>query len=159
MKKFDYSNDFLYFAALPEKRGDKDVLLYCSGMNILKFFPLTKWRFGIGGNPIVSGIQRIKYEICSLAISKGAVPHELNESPCRSLVPKKDSWSSEFLLIEDAAGLVPEELVTFAVTSLVDKIVTSSHLDYRVPETLLPPYELQAFLETLCKAMEASRSR
>ena len=154
MKKYEYINDFIYFTVRPDKRGDKDVLLYCSGINLDRFLPMTKGRLGLGSNPVLSGLKLVKFDLCTLALSRGAIPHDhCGHSDCFGIAPKKGAWYSEALLIENPAGLQPDDIISFAVRSMVKKIVNTSLSDHEVPDLPLKPYDLQAHLEILCKAV------
>ena len=151
MKKHEYINDYIYFTVRPDRRGDKDVLVYCSGINLDRFLPMTRGRLGLGSNPILSGLKLVKYDLCTLAHSKGASPNEhyCNIS-CAGNVPTRESWYTEPLLIENPGSLTPEEIVGFAVRGIVKKINASSLSENKLPDDL-PPADLQKHLEVLCR--------
>jgi len=155
MKKHEYINDFIYFTVRSEKKGDKkDVLIYCSGINLDRFLPMTRGRLGLGSNPILSGLKLVKYDLCTLALSHGATPHDhCGHSDCFGIAPTKEAWYSEALLIENPGSLLPDEIISFAVKSMVNKITNTSLSDHEVPDLPLKPYDLQAHLEILCKAV------
>jgi hypothetical protein len=148
-----YINDFLYFVVRPDPGGKKDKLIYCSGVNITRFFPMTRRRFGIGGNPVTSGLQLVNYDICGLAMSKGATPKVILGHDCAGIAPTKETWHVELVHIENAADLLPDDIISLGVRGLVQKIVACSWLEYQAPDKLLAPEELQVYLEDLCKAM------
>ncbi|MDA8083213.1 MAG: hypothetical protein M0024_06115 [Nitrospiraceae bacterium] len=151
--KQEYVNDFLYFVVKPENRDGKDVLIMCSGINLDKFAPITRGRYGIGGNPVRGGLQLVKYDICALALSRGATPRDIWGYHCDGIAPTKDAWYSEPLQIENAGDLTPEEIIALGVTTMVRKIVACSGLGIDAPGQLQSPAELQAYLDTLCRAM------
>ena len=151
--KQEYINDFLYFVVKPENRDGKDVLIMCSGVNLDKFAPITRGRYGIGGNPVRSGLQLVKYGVCSLAISRGAKPRDIWGYHCDGIAPTKDAWYAEPLQIENPGDLTPEEIISYGVTTMVKKIVACSGLGIEAPGHLQAPGELHAYLETLCRAM------
>ena len=62
------------------------------------------------------------------------------------------AWYVEPLLIEKPSGILPEEIVAFCVDSYVRRVAACSLQKYEVPDSLLPPGEMQAQLHTLCKA-------
>ena len=153
MKKHEYINDFIYFTVRPDRRGDRDVLIYCSGINLDRFLPMTRGRLGLGSNPILSGLKLVKYDLCTLALSHGATPHDYcGHSDCFGIAPTKEAWYSEALLIENPGNLRPDEIIRFAVGNMVKKIINTSLSDHQVPDLLLKPDELQPHLEILCKA-------
>jgi hypothetical protein len=152
----EYINDFLYFVIRPENRGGKDVLICCSGINLDRFSPITRGRYGIGGNPVKSGLQVVNYDICSLATSKGATPRVITGNDCAGIAPTKDLWYAEILQIENYSNLLPDEIISYGVRSLAQKIVHCSRLDYQLPDKLLAPEDLQVYLDTICKEMPIS---
>jgi len=150
MKKYEYKNDYFYFVVRPEKKEGKDVFIYCSGINITRFLPMLQGRLGLGSNPVISGLQLVKYDLCTLAHATGAIPkeHYCNIS-CAGNVPTRESWYTEPLLIENPGSLTPEKIVIFAVRGIVKKINTASLSANKLPDDL-PPAELQKHLEILC---------
>lgn len=154
MKKYEYINDFIYFTVRTGRRGDKDVLIYCSGINLDRFLPMTKGRLGLGSNPILSGLKLVKYDLCTMAISNGATPHDhCRHSDCFGIAPTNEAWYSEALLIENPGNLQPAEIIRFAVRGMLSRIINTSLSDHKVPDLPLKPYDLQAHLEILCKAV------
>ena len=152
-QKHEYINDFLYFVVRPEIRDDKEVLIMCSGVNLSRFSPITRNRYGIGGNPILSGLQLVKYDVCSMAMSKGAISKDIWGYHCDGIAPTKDAWYAEPLQIENAGNLSPEEIISFGVRNLLQRVITCTRLGYEVPDTIPSPAELQTYLEDLCRAM------
>jgi hypothetical protein len=154
--KNEYINDFLYFVVRPDNRAGKDVLICCSGVNLDRFSPITKGRYGIGGNPVKGGLQVVNYDICSLATSKGATPRVILGNDSAGIAPTKDLWYSEIIQIENAPVPLADEIVRFGVETLVQKVVSCSRLDYEAPDKLPEPGELQVFLDKLCNEMPFS---
>ena len=150
MNKYQYINDFLYFAVRSEEKDGSDVLIYCSGVNVTRFLPMMQGRLGLGSNPIVSGLQLVKYDLCTMAISKGAEPKEhYCKTACAGMAPTKEGWYTEPLLIARPGGLPPEEIVRFAVSGMVKRINAASLSGRTIPDGL-EPAELQVHLATLC---------
>jgi hypothetical protein len=145
-----YINDFLYLVVKPAKsRGDR-TLLYCSGINYDRFYPITKGRHRACANPAMRGLQLSNFAIRALAISKGAVPKAIKENICAGTAPKKDSWYTERLLIENAYDSLPDEIIELGVLTLMKKFTNSLRLEEAPLETLPSPNELQNFLASLC---------
>jgi len=153
LNKREYINDFLYFVVRPERRGDKEVLILCSGVNLTRFSPITKNRYGIGGNPVLSGLQLVKYDLCAFALSKGAVPRDIWGYHCDGIAPTQEAWYAEPLQIANAENLSPEEIISFGVRSLLQKVITCTRLGYEIPDTIPSPADLQNYLEDMCRAM------
>jgi hypothetical protein len=144
-----YLNDFLYVVIRPDTTGDTDALIYCSGVNITRFTLITKGLHGLSSNPAIRGLQRVTHGVSSLALSKGATPKAVRGRHCAGITPTDDTWYTEQLRIEDTSGLLPGEIITFAVMSLMEKIVTGCCLNVRPPDDLPKPEKLQLFLESL----------
>ena len=86
----------------------------------------TRGLHGLSSNPAIRGLQRVTHGVSSLALSKGATPKSVRGKDCAGIASTRDTWFTELLHIENAAGLHPDEIIMFAVTSLVGKIVTGA---------------------------------
>ena len=146
-----YINDFLYFVTRPDTHKGKDVLIYCSGVNVSRFTPITRGRHGIGSSPVVRGLQLVNLGVRDLALSRGATPRALRENECEGIVPTKDTWYTERLLIENAPESFPDEMVHYCVNNLLKKIFKASMRELQLPDTLSETDELQLFIETQCR--------
>ncbi len=144
----EYVNDYLYFVVQPAKDGD--ALLYCSGVNIDRFSPITKGRHGIGSNPAMRGLQLVNLAVRDLVLSEGATPRRIKGNDCKGIAPTGDTWYTEFLLIEKAPELLPVKILPSCVLILLKKIFKASMLEVALPETPPGPDELQGFLDDLC---------
>lgn len=138
----------MYFVVLPANDGD--ALLYCSGVNIDRFSPITKGRHGIGSNPAMRGLQLVNLAVRDLVLSNGATPRRVKGNDCRGIAPTRDTWYTEILLIEKAPESLPVKMFPFCVLSLLKKIFKASMLEVALPETPPGPHELQGFLDDLC---------
>jgi hypothetical protein len=148
----EYINEFLYFV-LRQGTGSKpkDSFIYCSGVNIDRFMPITKGRHRPMSNPAIRGLQLVNLGVRDLALTKGAVPIALRGNECAGIVPSKDQWYKELLLIEKVPDSFPSEIINYCVINLLKKIVNSCLLSVKPPETVFIPEELQAYIENLCK--------
>jgi len=149
----EYVNDFFYFVLRPNEQRGPNVLLYCSGVNVSRFSPITRGRHGIGSNPSVRGLQLVNHGVRALALSKGAVPKALRGRECAGLAPTEDTWYTELLLIENAAESFPDEMIGYCVINLLRKIFNACMLEVPLPGELPGPRELQVFLEEQCGMM------
>jgi hypothetical protein len=153
MKDSAYVTDYFYFAVKQEKRDGKDVLVYCSGINLDRFLPMLKGRLGLGSNPILSGLKLVKYDVCKLALTKGAVPKDqAGPTKCSGVTPSEGAWYIEPLIIENPSGMLPEEIVAFCVDNYVRRVAAWSLQECEAPDALLLPGDMQAQLDVLCKA-------
>jgi len=146
-----YINDFLYFVIRPDLYGGKDVLIYCSGVNVSRFTPVTRGRHGIGSSPVVRGLQLVNLGVRDLALSRGATPRALRGNECEGIVPTKDTWYTERLLIENAPGSFSDEVLHYCVTNLLKKIFKASMRELQLPDAFPEADELQLFIEDQCK--------
>lgn len=152
MKTSEFKNDYLYFVARSENLDGKEVITYCSGINVTRFLPMMKGRLGLGSNPLVSGMQLVKYDLCTLAHSRGAAPNDHHSRKvCAGIAPTTEGWFTETLLIENPGGLTTEEIVSFAVKGMIRRINAASLSVNKVPYDL-PADEIQKHLEPLCMA-------
>lgn len=143
-----YVNDFLYFIIKPVKTSSG--FIYCSGVNVTKFSPLTKGRHGQGSNPAVRGLQLVRAGIMDMALLKGGKAKKYIDKDCAGLAPTEDTWYTEGLIIENVPQVFSEEAIRYSVTNLLKKIANALRLEDRMPDELLDPAELQGFIEKLC---------
>ncbi len=145
--RLEYINDALYFVVIP---GNKR-LIYCSGINFKRFLPITKGRHKAMSNPVIRGLQIVNHEIRSMAIEAGATPKTIILRECKGIAPTDDSWNTESLIIENAPEGFGEKIITHGVINLLKKIDKAIMLDTEMPEHLLPPEELEKFIDGLCE--------
>ncbi len=146
----EYINDFLFFAVRPGKRDGKEVLICCSGVNISLFSPITKGRHGIASSPVMRGLQLVNLDVRKLALSKGATPVTIKGNECADITPTMDTWYTELLAIENAPEAFVDEIISYCVFNLLEKIFKASARPLQLPAELPTPYYLQVFLEAEC---------
>jgi hypothetical protein len=149
-KPHEYITEFLYFVIRRDTKRGKDTLLYCSGVNIDRFLPITRGRHRPMSNPAIRGLQLVNLGVRDMALSQGAVPKTVRGNDCAGIAPTRDDWYKELLLIENAPEEFPETMISYCVVELLKKFDKAIMLGARMPETLLKPDELQVFLESLC---------
>lgn len=135
----------------PDEGRGADTLIYCSGVNLDRFAPLTRGRHGLSSNPVIRGLQIVKQGVSALALSKGGVPRIIRGKDCAGLAPTADTWYSELLLIENTAALSPAEIIDYGVRNIFAKIFISSTTELQLPDALPAPDELQQHIDALCK--------
>ncbi len=146
-----YVNDFMYFVLQPDRSGAKGTLLFCSGANISRFLPITKGRHRLGQNPVEKGLQLANLGVRHLALSRGATPKAVGGKDCAGIVPTRELWYTEPLLIENVPGSLPEEILAYCPLRLLKHIIEACMLDVRLPEEPMEPTELQKLIESLCR--------
>ncbi|MBF0560022.1 MAG: hypothetical protein HQL08_14720 [Nitrospirae bacterium] len=148
-KSYEYINNFLFFVIKPDEISGAGNYVYCSGVDLFLFLPITKGRHGQASNPAMRGLQLVNSGVKDLALSRG-VRIKRVKGDCAGMAPSSGGWYSERLLIEDALPSFPDDVINYAVVNLVKKIIKACTFPDQAPETLLKPDELQEFLESLC---------
>ncbi|MBI4849142.1 MAG: hypothetical protein HY808_11305 [Nitrospirae bacterium] len=150
-KAYQYINDFMYFILKPDK-SSKGAFIYCSGVNLTLFLPITKGRHRPMSNPAMRGLQLVNIGVRDMALSSGATPKAVPGINCTDIVPVMDGWFTERLLIENAPDSLPDEMISYCVINLLKKIFNAIYvLQVELPDTLLAPDELQVFIDGLCR--------
>lgn len=145
-----YINDFLYFVFLPyESQGDS-TMLYCSGVNLDRFLPVTKGRHRPLANPARRGLQLANLGVRALILEKGAIPIAIKSSDCAEIVPKSNGWYRDKLLIENIHDSLPGDILNYVILNLLGRVMNSCQLHETLPDKLPDPEELQIYLESLC---------
>ncbi len=146
----EYINEFLYFVIRPDEKRGEGVLIYCSGVNIFRFLPLTRGRHGQDANPAFRGLQILNHGLRTLVLSKGATPKTIRGTDCAGIAPTQDHWYTELLLIENAPESLPDEIINYCPMNFLKKIFNACMFEVKLPEKMPEPFELQTFIESLC---------
>ncbi len=150
-RSHEYINEFMYFVLRPDESRGRNALLYCSGVDLSRLLPITKGRHRASANPAMRGLQLVNLGVRSLALSCGATPRAIRGDDCAGIVPPKNGWYKDLLLIENAPESLPEDIINYCVINLLRKIFNGCLLlDEKLPDTLLKPDELQLFIEKMC---------
>ena len=148
-QKHEYINDYLYFVVRPAPDRGIIAWVYCSGVNVSRFFALTRGRHGLSSNPAIRGLQLLKHNVSRLAISQGARPRLMRGKDCSGIAPTQETWYSEILLIEDVPASLPADIIDLCSIDLLEKIILSCCPEMKHPGSPLAPVELQNFIATL----------
>ena len=149
----------MYFVLRPDESGDEGALMYCSGIDISRFLPITKGRHRPMSNPATRGLQLVNLGVRALALANGATPVAIRGNVCTGIVPPKNGWYREHLLIKNASGPLPEEIISYCVINLLKKIDRAVMLQAELPDKLLEPDELQVFIEGMCRKYGGERDK
>ncbi len=141
-----YITRFLFFVTKPIE----DSLLYCSGVNVIPFLPITKGRHKAMNNPVIRGLQNVNLDIRDMALARGAEPITYNGPGCEGLSPTEDIWYTEQILFKNPPADFAREIIEYAVVHVLKKMDKAIMLNAELPERALQPVELEAFLELLC---------
>ncbi len=149
-ESYEYINKFLYFVLRPDKNRGDGAYIYCSGVHLYNFLPITKGRHRPMSNPVRRGLQLVNLGVRSLAISKRAIPRTVCGEYCEGIVPVKDGWYKEILFIDNMPDSFPNEMINYCVIELLNKIDRAIMLQADLPDVLLGSNELQLFIESMC---------
>ncbi len=146
----EYVNDFLYFVIKPVE-GKKHI--YCSGVNITKFSPITKGRHRLGQNPAVKGLQTLNNDIRAIVIENRGTPETIKNLFCQQIKPLKDDlWYTESFLIRNYSLELGEQIKKFAPLELLKKMFRAMLINEPIPE-IYSSSELQEYLYNLSKKL------
>lgn len=142
----EYINDFMYFVIRPvdEKRH-----IYCSGVNLTKFSPITKGRHRLGQNPAAKGLQTLNNDIRAIVIENNATPETIKNLFCQQIKPlKEDLWYTESFLINNYSYELGEKIKNFAPSELIRKMFRAMLINEDVLENL-NSMEMEDYLKTI----------
>lgn len=146
----EYINDFMYFVIRPV---DVNRHIYCSGVNITKFSPITKGRHRLGQNPVVKGLQTLNNDIRALIINSKATPETVKNLFCQQIKPLKDDlWYTESFLIHNYTSELGEKIKHFAPFELLRKMFRAMLMNEELPEKDSSE-DLQSYLYNLSKRL------
>lgn len=146
----EYINDFMYFVIRPV---DNEKNIYCSGVNLTKFAPITKGRHRLGQNPAVKGLQTLNNDIRAMVIENKATPETIKNLFCQRITPlNEDLWYTESFLIHNYSQQLGEKIEKFAPSELLRKMFRAMLINENIPENL-SSQELQTYLYSLAEKL------
>ena len=145
-----YINDFMYIVVRLDESKGKGAMVYCSGVNMTRFMPITKGRHGMGPSPCARTLQLTNYGVRDLAIAAGIRARAIRGKECSGIAPNMDTWFTQPILLENATDTFPEELLKYFIITFLEKFSLYCKLELKIPESLPGPDELQLYLESLC---------
>lgn len=143
----EYITTGFYFIFIPKGTG----ILYCSGVNIDRFLPVTKGRHKAMSNPVIRGLQLVNLELRSKAIAQGATPVTGVFPECSGLAPTGDIWYTESIFFKNLSDSSVQGLLEYAVQELLLKIDRAILLRAKIPREALPPQQMEEFIDELCR--------
>ncbi len=146
-----YNNKFMYFI-LSRDESSADSWLYCSGVSMSQFLPITRGRHGLASNPAMRGLQIVDMNLSRDLTDRGAKISAVKGNPCDPLVPKTGDWYRQFLLIGNADGDMVSELAGRGPLELVKSIFKACMIsDIAIPDAVPSAEEFEAFLSDVCE--------
>jgi hypothetical protein len=143
----EYKNDFLFFTF---KRLEGKNYVYCSGVNVTRFLPITRGRHRPMSNPAIRGLQLVNLDVRSLALSSGARPSILRGEKCIGGDTAGGNWFTEALLIDNATDGLAKRIIDHCAVHLPRKMVKAIMIPDSLPDKPVPPDVLQKILEDMC---------
>ncbi|WP_353684079.1 hypothetical protein V4D30_09415 [Thermodesulfovibrio sp. 3907-1M] len=146
----EYVNDFVYFVVKPLEDGKH---IYCSGVNLTKFAPITKGRHRLGQNPAVKGLQSLNNDIRAIIIENKATPETVKNLFCQYVKPiKEDLWYTESFLILNYSESLGEKIKNYAPSELLRKMFRAMLINEPVFDAFSPE-KLQDYLYGLIQKL------
>jgi len=145
MKK--YITTAFYFVFIPSTKG----VIYCSGVNIDRFLPITKGRHKAMSNPAIRGLQNLNLELRTMAINVGATPFTEQRKECIGVVSKEAVWYTESIFFSGLPEHEIERFLSYAVVELIRKIDKALMLKAKLPTTPLTEEQMEQFIDSLCE--------
>lgn len=144
---YSYRNKYMYF--IVSRAGENpSSWLYCSGISMSRFLPITRGRHGLASNPSMRGLQLTDLQLCSQLNESGASSASLKGNPCDVLVPKEGDWYRQLRLISGIEEVAVRSLVNVCPLTLVGSIFQACRVaDFSLPSATPPAEEFERFLD------------
>jgi len=149
--EYVYSNKFMYFIFRRDE-SNTATWLYCSGVSMPQFLPITRGRHGLASNPAMRGLQIIDLYLRKELHNRGAHTASVKGNPCGPHVPQGGDWYRQLLFINDADEQVVKELVGQCPLKLVGSIFQACMVtDFVLPAVVPSPEEFESLLAAVCE--------
>ena len=149
--QYVYSNKFMYFIFCKDE-SDPATWLYCSGVSMPQFLPITRGRHGLASNPAMRGLQITDLNLRKELRDRGARTASVKGNPCGPHVPQGGDWYRQLLFISDADEQVVKELVGHCPLRLVGSIFQACMIsDVIMPAIEPSAAEFESFIASVCE--------
>lgn len=146
-----YSNKFMYFI-FGKCDSNSSSWLYCSGVSMPEFLPISRGRHGLASNPAMRGLQLTDINLQKELRDRGVQTSRVKGNPCGQHVPQGGNWYRQLLSINNADELVVKESVDRCPLNLVKSIFQSCLVtDVVLPAGSPSADELERFLVAVCE--------
>jgi len=144
-----FENDFLYVIFQRPSADVADRLLYCAGVNILRFRPLTRGKHGNASNPSYRGLQLLRLRLLvPEVLARGGRAERICGDHCEP-VPVGDGWFSESMELHGVGPDFGRELLPRCVRTLVELILGVCFPGRKIPDDIYEPARLARYLDGL----------
>jgi len=155
-RSYEYINDFMYFAFRPDENRGKGTFIYCSGVDLFRFMPITKGQHRPMSNPVLRGLQLVNLDARAMALSKRGNSQSDKRRALLWIVPPSNGWYKK-CVDRNAPDSLPDEIISHCVVHLLKKTFRAmAMMEIELPHKLLKPDELQVFIEGLCNKLGGS---
>ena len=149
--QYVYSNKFMYFIFRRDE-SNPVTWLYCSGVSMPQFLPITRGRHGLASNPAMRGLQITDLNLRRELLDRGASTASVKGNPCGPHVPQKGDWYRQLLFINHTDEQVVKELVGHCPLRLVGSIFQACMVtDVVIPAVAPSAAEFESFLAAVCE--------
>ena len=147
----EFKNDYFYIVLRQTPEHGPLSSILCCGINMTRFDPICWGKAGICSNPAFKGLQQLRADVSSFAMSLGRQTRSAEQFPCGLITPPVgDGWYRETpLLIDQASPTEIKKILEFSVRDLVTTVLTVCAPDARVPAKLPTSSAMQKFLDAL----------
>lgn len=152
MKEATYVNGYLHIHFRQTGESGHPRFLYCAGVNIRRFRPLTWGTHGQFMNPAFRGLQllRLKFLIPSVQEAGGKVKRVSNPD-CGEL-PSGDGWFRESFELDGLPEDYPAQVLLPCVRYLVQAVLGVARPGTPLPSDMDDPVGLERQLDDLAEA-------
>ncbi|HMK56136.1 MAG TPA: hypothetical protein VK448_05825 [Dissulfurispiraceae bacterium] len=148
---FSYVNKFMYFIVRPDDT-EPGAFLYCSGVSMPQFLPITRGRHGLASNPAMRGLQLADLNLRKELIDLGARTSEVKGNPCGPFAPGQGDWYRQLLRVTGADIEAIKKLAAKCPLRLVGSIFQACMItDIVLPAVSPSAEEFESLLTEVCK--------
>ena len=148
---YEHKNDYYYIILRQAPELGARAYVLCCGINMPRFDPICWGKAGICSNPAFKGLQQLRADVSSFAMTLGRRTRSAEQFPCGLITPPVgDGWYRETpLLIDQASPAEIKKILEFSVRDLVKTVLTVCAPDAKVPAKLPTSSAMQKFLDAL----------
>jgi hypothetical protein len=147
----EFKNDYFFIVLRQTPEHGPQSYILCCGINMKRFDPICWGKAGICSNPAFKGLQQLRADVSSFAMSLGRQTRSAEQFPCGLITPPVGhGWYRETpLLIDQASPAEIRKILEFSVRDLVNTVLTVCAPDAKVPAILPTSSGMQKFLDSL----------
>jgi len=148
VRSYEFKNDYLYVVIRQMPEQGARTYLYCCGINTTRFDPICWGKAGICSNPAFKGLQQMRADVSSFAITKNFQTRPAEGIDCTPFTPRGDGWYRENMLVTDASPKNISDTLEYSVLDLIKTVLYVCAPDAKIPTKLPTSPALQKWLDT-----------